>query len=186
MNHQGTIKLSTNRLVLRPLQLSDADAMYLGWTTDPEVVKYLSWKPHLSVDETKRIISYWTSNYPDPKFYLWGIQLRQGPLIGTISIHSIHDGFERGEIGYALAKRYWNQGYITEALQAVVDYAFGIINFHRLEAHHALANPASGAVLVKAGFQYEGILRQYYRANAGFQDAKIYALLKQDWLLSQT
>jgi ribosomal-protein-alanine N-acetyltransferase len=185
MQHQGTIKLSTSRLLLRPLQLADADRMFLGWATDMEVVKYLSWKPHLSVDETKRIISYWMSNYPDPKFYIWGIQVKQGPLIGTISIHSIHDGFERGEVGYALAKPYWNQGYATEALQGIVDYAFGTIAFNRLEAHHSIYNPASGAVLIKAGFQHEGVLRQFYRSNDGFQDSSIYAILKKDWSLAQ-
>jgi len=185
MQHQGTIKLSTSRLFLRPLQLADADRMFLGWATDMEVVKYLSWKPHLSVDETKRIISYWMSNYPDPKFYIWGIQVKQGPLIGTISIHSIHDGFERGEVGYALAKPYWNQGYATEALQAIVDYAFDTVAFNRLEAHHSIYNPASGAVLIKAGFQHEGVLRQFYRSNDGFQDSSIYAILKKDWLLAQ-
>lgn len=185
MNHQGTTKLFSDRLVLRPLQLADAEAMFLGWTTDLEVVKYLSWKPHLSVEETKRIISYWMSNYPDPKFYLWGIQLKQGPLVGTISIHSIHEGFERGEIGYALARPYWGKGIVPEALQLVTDFAFGVVGFNRLEAHHALGNPASGVVLEKVGFQYEGILRQYYRSNEGFQDAKIYGKLLKDWKLAQ-
>jgi ribosomal-protein-alanine N-acetyltransferase len=185
MQHQGTIKLTTSRLMLRPLQLTDAESMFLGWATDSDVVKYLSWKPHLSVDETKRIISYWMSNYPDPKFYIWGIQLKNGPLIGTISIHSIHEVFQRGELGYALAKRYWNQGYVTEALQAVVDYSFGIIGFNRLEAHHSIYNPASGAVLIKAGFQHEGVLRQYYRSNDGFQDSSTYAILLKDWTLAQ-
>jgi ribosomal-protein-alanine N-acetyltransferase len=185
MEHQGTLKLTTTRLMLRPLQLADAESMFLGWATDPEVVKYLSWKPHLSVDETKRIISYWMSNYPDPKFYIWGIQLKNGPLIGTISIHSIHEGFLRGEIGYALAKRYWNQGYVTEALQAVVDFSFGIVGFNRLEAHHSIYNPASGAVLIKAGFQHEGVLRQYYRSNEGFQDSRTYSILLNDLTLAQ-
>lgn len=185
MEHQGTIKLTTTRLILRPLQLTDAESMFLGWATDQEVVKYLSWKPHLSVDETKRIISYWMSNYPDHKFYIWGIQLKNGPLVGTISIHSIHEGFQRGEIGYALAKQYWNQGYVTESLQAIVDFSFGIVGFNRLEAHHSIYNPASGAVLIKAGFQHEGVLRQYYRSNDGFQDSSSYAILLKDWILAQ-
>lgn len=185
MEHQGTIKLTTTRLILRPLQLTDAESMFLGWATDQEVVKYLSWKPHLSVDETKRIISYWMSNYPDHKFYIWGIQLKNGPLVGTISIHSIHEGFQRGEIGYALAKQYWNQGYVTESLQAIVDFSFGIVGFNRLEAHHSIYNPASGAVLIKAGFQHEGVLRQYYRSNDGFQDSSSYAILLKDWTLAQ-
>lgn len=185
MNHQGTIKLNTNRLILRPLQLADAESMYLGWATDMDVVKYLSWKPHISVDETKRIISYWMSNYPDPKFYVWGIQLKNGSLIGTISIHSVHDGFERGEVGYALMKRYWNQGYMTEALEALLAYAFGVVGFNRLEAHHSIYNPASGAVLIKNGFQHEGVLRQYYRSNDGFQDSSLYSILKKDWDMAQ-
>lgn len=184
MNHQGTLRLTSPRLILRPLQLSDAESMFLGWATDPDVTQYLSWKPHISVDETKRIISYWMSNYPDPKFYVWGIQLKPGPLIGTISIHSIHDGFERGEVGYALMKRYWNQGYVTEALLTILTYAFEKVGFNRIEAHHAVDNPASGAVLLKAGFQSEGTLRQFYRANAGFQDSKMYAILKKDWHLA--
>ncbi|MEY3431429.1 MAG: hypothetical protein RIS53_327 [Bacillota bacterium] len=185
MNHQGTIKFTTNRLILRPLQLADAESMFLGWATDMDVVRYLSWKPHISVDETKRIISYWMSNYPDPKFYVWGIQLKNGSLIGTISIHSIHDGFERGEVGYALMKRYWNQGYMTEALQALLTYAFATVGFNRLEAHHSIYNPASGAVLMKTGFQHEGVLRQYYRSNDGFQDSSLYSILKKDWDLAQ-
>ncbi len=185
MNHQGTIKFTTNRLILRPLQLADAESMFLGWATDMDVVRYLSWKPHISVDETKRIISYWMSNYPDPKFYVWGIQLKNGSLIGTISIHSIHDGFERGEVGYALMKRYWNQGYTTEALQALLTYAFATVGFNRLEAHHSIYNPASGAVLMKTGFQHEGVLRQYYRSNDGFQDSSLYSILKKDWDLAQ-
>jgi len=185
MNHQGTIKFMTNRLILRPLQLADAESMFLGWATDMDVVRYLSWKPHISVDETKRIISYWMSNYPDPKFYVWGIQLKNGSLIGTISIHSIHDGFERGEVGYALMKRYWNQGYMTEALQALLTYAFATVGFNRLEAHHSIYNPASGAVLMKTGFQHEGVLRQYYRSNDGFQDSSLYSILKKDWDLAQ-
>jgi ribosomal-protein-alanine N-acetyltransferase len=106
-------------------------------------------------------------------------------LIGTISIHSIHENFQRGEVGYALAKRYWNQGYVTEALQAVVDFSFGIVGFNRLEAHHSIYNPASGAVLIKAGFQHEGVLRQYYRSNDGYQDSSMYAILLKDWTLAQ-
>jgi ribosomal-protein-alanine N-acetyltransferase len=181
MNHQGTVKIETERLILRPLQFSDADAMFIGWATDPDVTRYISWKPHVSVDETKRIISFWMSNYPDPKFYLWGIQLKSGRLIGTISIHSIQDNFERGEMGYALAKPYWNKGYVTEAARAVIDYAFGTLEFNRLEAHHSIYNPASGAVLIKCGMQHEGVLRQYYKSNDGYQDSSMYGILKRDW-----
>jgi ribosomal-protein-alanine N-acetyltransferase len=185
IQHQGTLKLQTTRLLLRPLQLADAEAMFLGWSKDLEVVRYLSWRPHLSVDETKRVISYWINQYPDPKFYVWGVQLKSGTLIGTISIHSVHDTFERGEVGYAIAKPYWNQGYMTEALMAVVDFGLGVIGFNRLEAHHSVYNPASGAVLIKCGFQHEGVLRQYYRSNDGLQDASIYAILKKDWTLAK-
>jgi ribosomal-protein-alanine N-acetyltransferase len=185
MNNLGTKLLQTDRLILRPLQLTDADAMYTGWTTDMDVVRHLSWKPHISIDETKRIISYWMSNYPDPKFYLWGIQLKSGRLIGTISIHSMNEGFLRGEIGYALAKSFWNQGYVTEAAKKIIDFAFGEVGFNRIEAHHALANRASGAVLIKCGMQKEGIMKEYYRSNEGFQDAQLYAITAKDWRLRQ-
>lgn len=184
MNHVGTLTLHTERLILRPLTLQDAEAMFSGWTTDPDVIRYLSWKPHVSIDETKRILSYWMSNYPDTKFYLWGIQLREGRLIGTISFHSISEAFERAEVGYALAKNVWGKGYATEALKALLTLAFETIRFHRIEAHHAVLNPASGKVMEKCGMQREGLLREYYRANAGFQDAYLYSILKKDWDLA--
>jgi ribosomal-protein-alanine N-acetyltransferase len=184
MNHQGTIILTTERLVLRPLQFQDADAMFTGWATNLEVTRYLSWKPHISVEETKRIISYWMSHYPDPKFYLWGIQLKSGRLIGTISIHTIQEGFSRGELGFALTQSFWNKGYVTEAARAVIDYAFGEVKFNRIEAHHSIYNPASGAVLIKSGMQHEGVLRQYYKCNEGFQDSSVYGITYQDWELA--
>jgi [ribosomal protein S5]-alanine N-acetyltransferase len=185
MNHQGTNVIKTPRLLLRQLSFSDADAMFFGWANDLEVTRYLSWKPHGSVEETKRIISFWMSNYADPKFYLWGIQLQSGQLIGTISIHTIQDTFLRGEIGYALAKKYWNKGYVTEAARAVIDYAFSMIGFNRIEAHHSLDNASSGKVMEKCGMQYEGNLRQYYKSNRGFEDSKIYSILRKDWEISR-
>lgn len=184
MNHTGTTPIQTVRLHLRPLTFQDADVMFSTWATDMDVVRYLSWRPHTSVEETRRILSYWVSNYPDPKFYIWGIQLATGRLIGTISIHSISDSFERGEVGYALAKAYWGKGYASEALQAILNHAFSTIGFNRIEAHHSIENPASGRVMEKCGMQKEGLLRQYYRSNAGFQDALIYSILKRDWNLS--
>jgi ribosomal-protein-alanine N-acetyltransferase len=185
MNHTGTLLLETPRLRLRPLSFSDAEVMYTSWATDMDVVRYLSWRPHTSLDETKRILSYWISNYPDPKFYIWGIQLQRGQLIGTISIHSISDPFLRGEVGYALAKPFWGKGYVTEALQAILDHAFGVVGFNRIEAHHAIQNPASGRVMEKCGMQKEGLLRQYYRSNEGLQDTYLYAILRKDWQLSK-
>jgi ribosomal-protein-alanine N-acetyltransferase len=181
MTHLSTVTLTTNRLILRPLSFADADVMFENWTQDPLVVKHLSWKPHLSLDETKRIVSYWMSNYPDPKFYLWGIQLKTGKLIGTISIHTIHDAFQRAEIGYALMRSMWGQGYATEAVHAVLAFGFEKVGFNRLEAYYALANEASGRVLVKAGMRKEGVLRQYYRSNVGFEDVQLCGILRLDW-----
>ena len=184
MNHIGTTPIQTARLLLRPLTFQDAEAMFSGWVTDMDVVRYLSWKPHMSIDETKRILSFWISNYPDPKFYLWGIQIQQGRLIGTISFHSISEPFERAEVGYAIARPFWGKGYASEALGALLKVAFTTIGLNRVEAHHSIHNPASGRVMEKCGMQREGLLRQYYRANAGFQDANLYSILKKDWELA--
>ena len=61
-----------------------------------------------------------------------------------------------GELGYNIGRKWWRQGITSEAAQAVLDFAFGVVGFHRIEAIHAVANPGSGGVMKKCGMRYEG------------------------------
>lgn len=88
MNHSGTIRLETKRLVLRPFVIEDAPAMYRNWANDPQVTRFLTWTPHENVEETKRILSEWIAQYQNLDYYCWGIAFREdeGNVIGNISV----------------------------------------------------------------------------------------------------
>lgn len=105
-----------------------------------------------------------------------------GKVIGSISVVGMSNNMEKCEIGYCLAKSYWNQGIITESLEAMIKYLFNEIGFHRIQATHNIANVASGKVMLKSGMKYEGKLRKYNKSNKGiFVDCNIYFIIKEDF-----
>ena len=80
----------------------------------------------------------------------------------------------------AMAIPYWNRGYGTEALGAVIDYMFDRVGLNRLEAYHAVGNPASGRIMEKCGMKKDGICREKYRTADGLADCAHYAILAKD------
>ena len=94
----------------------------------------------------------------------------------------LSDTARTAEIGYTINEPWRGKGIATEAVQAVLDFAFGTICLNRIEAHYAVDNVASGAVLKKCGMLYEGHMRQKYLSMRGvFEDCDSYAILKEDW-----
>ena len=165
MRHGGTQILQTGRLTLRPFTLDDALMMYGNWANDPEVTRYLRWQPHRSWAETAEYLNEIAKHSDEPDFYQWAIELRaSGILIGAIGIvrGEADPGWpeacarlgEAWEPGYCLGRKWWGCGYATEALCAVRDYWFGTVRGKWLVCCHANENPASGAVMMKAGFTY--------------------------------
>lgn len=182
MNHLGTKQIETERLILRPFVMQDADAMYRNWASDPEVTKFLSWPTYKSVDTAHEILEVWTNQYDDKTFYQWAIELKElGQPIGSISVVNHDDNVEMAEIGFCIGKNWWGQGIMTEAFQAVIDFLFGVVGVQRIEAGHDPNNPASGAVQRKCGLKYEGTLRRSIRSNQGITDKVVLAILKEEW-----
>ena len=86
-----------------------------------------------------------------------------------------------GDFGYSIGKKYWNMGAASEALKEVLKFGFEVVGFNRIESYHSINNPASGKVMQKAGMTLEGLARQKYRSNAGFEDSYMYSILKEDF-----
>ncbi|MGL4624418.1 MAG: GNAT family N-acetyltransferase [Culicoidibacterales bacterium] len=183
MKHQGTQLLQTPRLILRPLQLSDAPAMYENWASNEKVTKFLTWPPHEDISVTQALLTSWVRDYQNPAFYQWGIILTEqsDQPIGTISVVSSDDRMSKMEIGYCLGEPWWGEGIMSEALQAVMDFLFHVVQVNRLESRHDLHNPGSGAVLKKSGFLYEGTRRQADWNNQGVCDVALYGILQADY-----
>lgn len=184
MNKIGTNNIETERLLLRKIRLSDAEAVYENWANDPEVAKYLAWEVHASVEETRRIIQQWIEIEDEPLCFRWAMELKEiGQVIGVIDCANVSAVNERCEIGYSMARRFWNRGLMTESLRAVIDYLFQQVEMNRIEAKHLSKNVSSGRVMEKAGMNYEGTLRRYARRKRGkgFEDVKIYSILREDY-----
>lgn len=182
MEHRGTKKLETARLILRPFVKEDAPAMYRNWASDPEVTKFLSWPTYKTVDTAYEILNIWVPQYRDDTFYQWAIELKEiGEVIGSISVVNFDERVDMAEIGFCIGRSWWGQGIMTEAFQAVIDFLFGEVGVLRIEAGHDPNNPASGAVQRKCGLKYEGTLRRSIRSNQGITDKTVMAILKEEW-----
>ena len=179
MIHRGSQTITTERLVIRRFQQGDADAMFRNWCNDEQVSRYMSWEPHGTIKETERVLAEWVGAYVNSAYYHWGIEIG-GELVGSIGAHNVNSTLRSCEVGYALSRDWWNQGIMTEALLALIDYLFET-GFNRVAAIHRVENPASGRVMEKAGMQFEGTIRQIIIDNTGnFHDAKQYAIVARD------
>lgn len=182
MNHLGTKKIETARLILRPFVREDADAMYRNWASDPEVTKFLSWPTYQSVDTAHEILGIWVPQYQDNTFYQWAVELKKlGEVIGSISVVNSDERVDMVEIGFCIGRNWWGQGIMTEAFQKVIDFLFDEVGVQRIEAGHDPQNPASGAVQRKCGLKYEGTFRRRILSNQGITDVAWYSILKEEW-----
>lgn len=157
------LTLETKRLILRPFTIEDAQEMFFGWASDPEVTKYLQWNTHENIEETKKILSIWIDEYEKPERLNFAIGLKkEGKLIGGIDVVGYLGGV-RGTpvIGYNLARKYWGNGYMTEACRCVIDYLFSIGHTEiRIDA--VSENIASIRVIQKCGGIYSKTDEDYF------------------------
>ena len=182
MTHKGTVRLETERLVLRRFERGDAPAMLKNWASDPEVTKFLTWMPHQSIMITENVISAWLAEYTKPEFYQWAIELKElGEPIGSISVVGLVEERDIVSIGYCIGSKWWHRGYTSEAFAAVIKFLFEEVGVNRLEARHNPNNPYSGEVMKKCGLKYEGTLRQAATDNTGIVDLCIYSMLRSEY-----
>ena len=181
MNHQGTRRLETPRLILRRFSVQDAPSMYTNWASDPAVTEFLTWPAHASEDVSRMVLKDWTAQYADPSFYTWGLEIREtGELIGSLSVVRLDEDIGEAELGWCIGRRWWGMGYTPEAAAAVRDYLFDAVGVNRLSAKHDVNNPKSGRVMAKIGMRIEGVRRQGGRNNKGVVDMACRAMLKSD------
>ena len=183
MKHLGTQTLETERLILRKTIESDAEPMFYNWANDKTVTKYLTWQPYETVEQLRDTYhAYQLSQNDNPEFYAWKIVLKAiNEPIGAIDVIEIRENTEEAFIGYCLGNKWWHQGIMTEAFQAVIRFLFEEVGVNRITAHHDVNNPHSGDVMKKCGLLYEGTFRQGGRNNQGLCDLAQYAILKEDY-----
>lgn len=182
MKHCGTQRLETDRLILRRYVKEDAMAMYKNWASDKEVTKYLTWPTHSSQEVSQGVTQDWVNQYSNENYYHWAIVLKENgdEPIGDIAVVHMKEDISMAHIGYCIGRAYWHKGITSEALKAVMDFLFDVVDVNRIEARHDPRNLNSGKVMKKCGMKHEGILRSSDRNNQGICDASYYALLKSE------
>ena len=181
-NHLGTQPLQTPRLLLRRFTMADAQAMFDLWCNDPQVTRFLSWGPHGTIDNTKRLLKSWQQRYEDTMFYNWCIEF-EGLPIGGIDLIMRSTKSLRAELGYCLSNCYKGRGIVTEAACAVLTYAFETVGLHKICAKHDVENPASGRIMQKLGMRQEGYMKlDAQRLDGTYSDMVLYGILRDEWL----
>ena len=182
MNHKGTVKLETGRLILRRFTHDDAGNMFHNWANDPEVSKYMTWQPHGDVLVTKNFLGLRVPCYEKPDYYDWAVETKEGGvLIGSIGAGRSRDDIRMVHIGYCIGRPWWHRGYTSEALAELIRFFFDEVGVNRIESAHDPQNQNSGGVMIKCGMQYEGTLRQTIPRGNVLGDAKYYAILEEDY-----
>ena len=160
----------TERILLRRWENSDAEALF-KYASDPDIGLRAGWPPHQSVEDSLMVIKEIFRNDAT-----WAIVLKEtNEPIGSIgylsqSVSNIPIGENDCEVGYWVAKPYWNQGICTEALRLLLDYLINEKHFDNIWADYFTKNPASGRVMQKCGFEDTGKLHQCSNLVGGDKD----------------
>ena len=156
-------QFETQRLIVRRLQLEDAQEVFEGWGQDPEVTQYLSWSVHQSIDDTLAFLRHADHAWKQGSGHLpFGLQSKEtGKLIGGIGY-----GIEarcRAQVGYALMQNAWGQGFASEALEGLIQQIWQTFpEVYRIYGMCHATHYASAGVMLKVGMEKEGVFKRYY------------------------
>jgi [ribosomal protein S5]-alanine N-acetyltransferase len=170
--------LETERLLLRPFVLADLDDFY-AYAKVPDVGEWAGWAHHQSKDESLRILRMFIAE----KKTLAAVDKAAAKVIGSIGIERYHsllpsrfDALKGRELGYALAKEYWGNGLMSEAVRRVIRYAFEDLSLDFLTCSHFSRNERSRRVIEKCGFVYIG--SDVYVTQIGTKEPNLYYVLE--------
>lgn len=178
-------RLKHGRVYLRPARQSD----WRAWASlRSESRDFLvPWEPSWSSDALsraafrRRLRSHEAEWQRGTGYSFLMFRSDDDALIGGVTLSNVRRGVAQGaSLGYWVGEPFARQGYMTEGLRAVLDFAFDRLALHRIEAACLPGNRASQGLLLKAGFKEEGYSRQYLRINGRWQDHRLFAVLQDD------
>ncbi|MDX2419283.1 MAG: GNAT family protein [Xanthomonadales bacterium] len=172
---------STRDLHLRPSNDTDAESMFT-MLSDPQSMKYWSDEPISNLEAAVEVLNKDLESDAQGNSMCWAVTLKgHDKMIGKCILFQLSQQNRRAEIGYLLNREYWRQGLMHQALEAVIDFAFNTLDFHRIEADVDTENTGSLGLLEKLGFTREGLFRERWFVYDEWQDSVMLGLLKQDW-----
>jgi len=150
INHVGTIKIETPRLILRRLELSDTEAVHKNWGADPEVYHYMTSSIMPNLSDVERFIRLKLRAYQSLLTYYWAVVPKA--VLECVGMTTITEVSGRsGNLAYTLGSNWQGKGYATEAAIAILELMFDTVNMHVIYGSHFTPNESSGRVLIRAG-----------------------------------
>ncbi len=181
-SHLPFEQLLTERLLIRRFAATDVAAL-LAIRTDPAVARFQSWEES-TAESMARFVAAMRAAEPGVagQWFQFAVTLRAtGELIGDCGLHPLAEEPRLAEIGYTFGRQYQGQGLASEAVAAVVNYAFTVLQLHRIAAITDVRNHGSIQLLERLGFRREGQTRQAFWNKGEWVDEYLYALLQGEW-----
>ena len=173
--------LETERLRLRWLTAADAPGLFTVYS-DALVARYLSRPAFTELAQAEKMAANALAGYADGSGVNFAIERKGEPgFMGNCMLFRFHRESRRAEIGYSMARTHWGNGYMHEALGALIDYAFGPLGLNRIEADIDPRNANSAKSLERLGFKAEGVLRERWIVAGEVSDTAYYGLLRDEW-----
>lgn len=173
-----SMRLVTERLTLRLLELGDAEAIE-RLASEKEVADTTMNIPHpYPLGSAAGFIQSRHEAAMHGDGYSFAVTLTEGgTFLGIVGLN-IDKRNNKADLGYWIGRAYWGQGYCTEAAARVVQYAFEQLKLNKVFAAALTRNPASSRVMEKIGMKFEGILREHLCKEGQYEDVKCYGLLR--------
>ncbi|NRR33640.1 GNAT family N-acetyltransferase [Oxalobacteraceae bacterium] len=177
----SSFTLRGKRVELRPIAERDAAVLFELYS-DPEVMRYWNHAPWTSIDQSRTAIDEARSDHASGASLHCAIEHREsGVLIGSCALYAFAPQHSCASLGDLLAREYWGQGYLSEAMRVLLDYAFAELKLNRIEADVNRGNAGSAMALDRLGFRHEGSMRERWIVAGEKRDTESYGLLRSDW-----
>jgi ribosomal-protein-alanine N-acetyltransferase len=176
------MQLETPRLILREFKATDWKAVH-EYASDPDVVKFMEWGPN-TIEETQSFIDLSIDKQRDNprRAFEFAVVLKSdGSLIGAAGMRLSPGTVEVADIGYCYNKKYWRQGFSSEACARLLRMGFVDLKLRRVWATCDAENDGSAAVLRKCGMLQEGHFRQERCIKGRWRDTLLFAILRDEW-----
>ncbi|MBO5070350.1 MAG: GNAT family N-acetyltransferase [Roseburia sp.] len=170
--------LETERLILRPWRMEDAEDLF-AYASTPKVGPMAGWKPHENLEETKQILKMFLEDDDT-----WALELKENhKVIGSLGLHRSNkaDLSYDLELGYVLSEEYWGRGLMPEAGKRAIQYAFEEFGIDTLLVAHFDFNEQSKRVIEKLGFRYVTHLAESWERYDGVKlDEEVYRMTREE------
>lgn len=177
----GKINIETERLILRKVSVADASDMY-EYSCRSETCEYLLWDKHPFYSYTVELTRHLQREYVQGRYMDLAIVLKEsGKMIGTVGFTTVDEKNFCCEAGYVISPDYWGRGIATEALNALLNFAFCELRMKRVEAKYMVENTVSRRVMEKCGMSFEGVHRSKLFVKGRFRDIGVCSIISDDY-----